>query len=751
MGSFKNVTYLYIIAIIVLVLLSIFSSFSFNFRSYHQRSEKGSTRSLESIFVEDFHILPKEYVRLSKHTCGKKEWIIVDSINFNQEILDFGNNGCLLIIPSPNHTFNHLPQENIIIFNVHVLDVVISFFPNLSLFQNKLSVRNACFLYAVLNGARTIFEVDERFSASISSKLFEEDILHFSHGISSEDSNVMNPLFHCPSYWPRGLPLDCLKNKYFIEKNVESKIGVIQIIQSNFPDVDLLSEITSHSLRCNISLLSDRFSIPLRSFAPLSSSNIIFLEEAVWGVFLPNSLNPRVQDIWRGYIHQRLFWQENLQVGFFIDSTIKEFSKNGEFLKGRDLEESLEVESDLYFRTRHLIEALYRWKPKSNSFLSNYEDLVITLCEEGFLIAEDVKLYQQWMLSLLKLKVPLPSKAIASKILFADKKCEKNTRILVTGVAGMIGSHVARVLLKKPCTKLFGLVRPRTNLDTLQGVLQDINLVFGDVTDYPRMYSLLDSIKPHYIYHFAAQAINGISYDIPQVTLDANVQGTMNILESLRRLQINPRVLLAGSSTEYGHTADTWNGPIPENVPLQPVSPYGVSKVAMENLGNQYFFSFGISVITARFFIQVGVGGTDSLAIHQFCKQIAMAENGLAPPVIYHGNLDTLRDMTDARDSAEIIVTLAETGIPGEAYNIGSGNAISIRSLLEIAISLSKINVDSVEELARHRQYDEKILLADNSKIRNLTNWIPSTNMTETVISILHYWRSRVKNLYLVE
>jgi len=273
-------------------------------------------------------------------------------------------------------------------------------------------------------------------------------------------------------------------------------------------------------------------------------------------------------------------------------------------------------------------------------------------------------------------------------------------------------------------------------------------MLMGDIADGPRMMNILKTVRPDYIYHFAAQAINSISYDVPEITLDDNIIGTMNILEAVKHLGLKTRILLAGSSTEYGRTADEWDGPIPETAPLEPVSPYGVSKLATEKLANQYHSSYGIQVITARFFIQVGVGGTDSLAIHQFCKQIALAEAGFAEPVIKHGNLGTARDMTDATDSAPVVVELAEKGVVGEAYNIGSGHAMTIQNLLDIAISLGRVHVTPVTDASRFRVYDEKKLEADNSKVRKLTGWKPSTDMKQTVSKILDYWRRRVALLY---
>eukprot|EP00966_Prymnesium_polylepis_P112663 2606191-Prymnesium_polylepis.1 len=153
--------------------------------------------------------------------------------------------------------------------------------------------------------------------------------------------------------------------------------------------------------------------------------------------------------------------------------------------------------------------------------------------------------------------------------------CSQPTRILITGISGMIGSHVANVLVSRPCVSLFGLVRPRTDLSALHGILIKVTLLKGDITDEARMIEVVRLAKPHYVYHFAAQAINGISFSMAAMTLDTNVQGTRNILEGVRTLrsaqpEVDTRVLLAGSSTEYGKTADTFGAPIPESAPLQP-------------------------------------------------------------------------------------------------------------------------------------------------------------------------------------
>ena len=319
---------------------------------------------------------------------------------------------------------------------------------------------------------------------------------------------------------------------------------------------------------------------------------------------------------------------------------------------------------------------------------------------------------------------------------------KQEERVLITGVNGMIGSHVARFLVDRG-SRVFGLVRSRSKLSSLAGILNRIILIQGDITDIVRMQTIMAEVRPTVVYHFAAQAINSISYKMPEATMDANIQGTFNVLEALRRTGLQTRVLLAGSSTEYGRTADIWEGPLPETAPFEPVSPYGVSKVITELLGRMYWRVYQMPIVCARFFIQVGVGGTDSLAFQDFSHQIALIEAKKIEPIIRHGNLMTRRDTSDIRDTVSVVVKLITSGIAGEAYNIGSGVAISTQELLNALVSLTKIPITTMQETGRMRVYDEKVLLADITKLKQLTGWSPSPNLPDTANNILSYWRNR--------
>lgn len=331
--------------------------------------------------------------------------------------------------------------------------------------------------------------------------------------------------------------------------------------------------------------------------------------------------------------------------------------------------------------------------------------------------------------------------------------CDATVSVLITGITGLIGSHVAHSLLAtKPCYTVYGLVRSRSDLSNLIGMLPYLHLVEGDITDPYRMTQLVGQIRPQYVYHFAAQAINSVSYDQPESTTLVNVQGTLHLLEAIKQSNLTAcRFFFAGSSTEYGHTADVWEGvALPETAPLDPVSPYGASKVAAEALVRQYWLSAPHipQIIVGRFFIHIGVGGTASLAIQQFAQQIAMAELGYAEPVLYHGDLSTSRDITDIQDSAPLVIQVMETGFPGEAYNIGSGVLTSMQSLLSKIIHLSRVEIETRVDTTRYRAYDEKSLVADVSKLGALTGQLPHFHATGSVWRILHHWRQKVARLY---
>lgn len=340
-----------------------------------------------------------------------------------------------------------------------------------------------------------------------------------------------------------------------------------------------------------------------------------------------------------------------------------------------------------------------------------------------------------------------------------DQDKENKKIIFITGITGMIGSHVARYLVhhhpNRNDIQVYGLIRPRSDLYNIIDLRSHLRLIVGDITDPFRMLDIIRNeipTCPHYIYHFAAQAINSYSNGSPVSTLDNNLYGTMNILESIVRNHCQNRTIFifASSSTVYGRSADVYsNGHgLDELIPADPVTKYGTSKKAGEVLCQEYNNKDNVQVIILRFFIQIGRGGTTSLSIQQFAQQIALAERNEIEPILYHGNLNTYRDISDVEQTAPLIVQVAETSTTdAQIYNIGSAQSISIEQLIHTIIQLSHISIQLQPDPRLFRSYDEQILLADNKKLLTLLGpktIYPIMNLKHTVQNILDDWRRRV-------
>ncbi|HEX6291677.1 MAG TPA: GDP-mannose 4,6-dehydratase, partial [Herpetosiphonaceae bacterium] len=255
----------------------------------------------------------------------------------------------------------------------------------------------------------------------------------------------------------------------------------------------------------------------------------------------------------------------------------------------------------------------------------------------------------------------------------------------------------------------------------------------------------IEQARPDRVYHLAAQSYPSESWAAPVTTLQANVIGTVNVLEAVRRFAPDARVHVAGSSASYGLIRPD-EVPIGEERPLRPVSPYGVSKAAQEMLGYQYAQNYGMSVYLTRSFNHIGSRQDSRTAAQTFARQIAEAEAGLRPPVIDVGNLEPRRDFLDVADAVRGLWLLLERGRPAEVYNLCSGTAPQVRDLLDIYLSLAQVPVEVRVDPQRLRPTDEPILLGDNSKLRGATGWEPQVPLAESLRRILDYWRERLRD-----
>lgn len=319
-------------------------------------------------------------------------------------------------------------------------------------------------------------------------------------------------------------------------------------------------------------------------------------------------------------------------------------------------------------------------------------------------------------------------------------------KVLITGITGFAGSHLAEFILKeKPGTEIYGIIRWRSRTENIVHIRKYLTLYEADMRDLSSMMHLIETIKPDYIFHLAAQSFVPTSWIAPADTLSTNINGQLNIFEALRYLKLDCRIQLACSSEEYGMVYPN-ELPIKETNPLRPLSPYAISKVAQDYLGYQYFMSYGMKIIRTRGFNHTGPRRGDVFVTSNFAKQIAEIEIGLKEPIIYVGNLEAKRDYTDVRDMVKAYWLALEKGEPGEVYNISSGKSYSIKQVLDMLLQLTNTKIETKVDPNRLRPSDVPILLGDNTKFRNKTGWEPSIPFEQTLIDLLNYWRNKIRS-----
>lgn len=315
-------------------------------------------------------------------------------------------------------------------------------------------------------------------------------------------------------------------------------------------------------------------------------------------------------------------------------------------------------------------------------------------------------------------------------------------KALITGITGFVGSHLADHLLSGGY-EVCGTIRRRSKTDNIDHISGRLRLVETDITDPHSVFKLMEETKPDYVFHLAAQSFVPSSWHAPMETLNVNIMGTLNILEAARKADSEAKIHVAGSSEEYGKVYKN-ELPIKETNQLRPLSPYGVSKVAMDRLTVQYAMSYGLKAVVTRAFNHTGPRRGDVFATSNFARQIALIEKGKQEPVIMHGNLDTLRDFTDVRDIVRAYELSLQKCDFGDVYNICSGKAIRIKDMLDMLVGMSKASITTKFDESRSRPSDVEVLCGDCSKFTAKTGWRPSIPFEKTLGDLLEYWRERV-------
>ena len=327
-------------------------------------------------------------------------------------------------------------------------------------------------------------------------------------------------------------------------------------------------------------------------------------------------------------------------------------------------------------------------------------------------------------------------------------------RVLITGITGMVGSHLAEYLLENTDWEIYGIIRWRSPLDNIEKLVPLINkkervfLLYGDLRDPQSLNDVVKRCTPDFVFHLAAQSYPKTSFESPLDTYETNIQGTSSLLEALKIYSKDSKIHVCASSEVFGRVPKE-KLPIDEECSFHPASPYAISKVGTDLIGRFYAEAYGMCVMTTRMFTHTGPRRGDVFAESTFAKQIALIEHGIIPPILKTGNLDSLRTFADVRDAVRAYYMLLTINpIPGEYYNIGGTYTCSVREMLDTLLNMSemkdKISVETDPD--RLRPIDADLQVPNTNKFQQHTGWEPQIKFEDTMRELLEYWRKRVSS-----
>ena len=325
-------------------------------------------------------------------------------------------------------------------------------------------------------------------------------------------------------------------------------------------------------------------------------------------------------------------------------------------------------------------------------------------------------------------------------------------RALITGITGMVGSHLAEYLIEHTDWEVDGMCRWRSPLDNLETLVPRINagdrvrLLYGDIRDTLAVQDVVRKSTPDYVFHLAAQSYPRTSFESPLDTLNTNIQGTTRLLDALRVMTPKAVIHVCASSEIFGRVPKD-KIPIDEECGFHPASPYAISKVGTDLIGRYYAEAFDMTVMTTRMFTHTGPRRGDVFAESTFAKQIALIEAEMIPPVLKVGNLDSLRTIADVRDAVRAYYMLVTVNpMAGAYYNIGGDHSCTVGDILNTLLSYSAVkDAISIEtDPDRIRPVDADLQVPDTRKFTDHTGWAAEIPFEKTMRDLLDYWRARV-------
>lgn len=309
-------------------------------------------------------------------------------------------------------------------------------------------------------------------------------------------------------------------------------------------------------------------------------------------------------------------------------------------------------------------------------------------------------------------------------------------KALIIGAGGFVGGYLISELYSREweicATKL-----PYEMIKIYSGSTASYETVDLDILNEEAISNVVNDFRPDYIFHLAAQSSVAVSWEKPTLTIDINIKGSINILEAVRKSGLPVRIVMIGSGEEYGHSANR-NTPVDESIVPDPGNIYAVTKYTQNMIGKIYFSAYEMDIISVRAFNHIGPGQQPQFVVADFCKQVVDIVAGRKEAVIRVGNLSARRDFTDVRDIVRAYAEIALKGKSGETYNVGSGNAISIQSILDKIIELSKANIKVEIDKTKFRPADVPKIEADITKLTKDTGWKPVIPLEKTLKDILN-------------
>ncbi|MEM0360076.1 MAG: GDP-mannose 4,6-dehydratase [Candidatus Diapherotrites archaeon] len=316
-------------------------------------------------------------------------------------------------------------------------------------------------------------------------------------------------------------------------------------------------------------------------------------------------------------------------------------------------------------------------------------------------------------------------------------------RILITGIGGFLGSHLAKHLLLREECEVFGTMLAGESVKNLEGIEKNISLIECNVCSQEQVENAVLKSKPDIVFHFAAQANVYLSWSIPEKTMRVNLLGSLNLLEALRKHSPNSIVLLSSTREVYGAVKKSAL-PITEKQPLNPLNPYAVSKVAMELLGKNYFEQYGLKTIIVRSFNITGPGRPPEFACSDWARQLAMIELGLKEPFIETGVVSAVRDFTDVRDAVEGFWLAVKKCKYAEPYNLCSGKGYKMSEVLNLISGFSKKEVKKITKKEKIVRIEVPYAVGSNAKLRKATGWKPKIKLEKTLCDLVDYWKKEL-------